>query len=101
MHLRKQGRELRRHERKWGILLALPGILGYFLWVLGPTVVAVFMSFTDWSLASSPNWIGQQNYANLFNDFIFKKSLFVTFYYAIGSVVATLVVSFLGAHAER
>jgi len=95
--LRKQGRELRRHERKWGILLALPGILGYFLWVLGPTVVAVFMSFTDWSLASSPNWIGQQNYANLFNDFIFKKSLFVTFYYAIGSVVATLVVSFFWA----
>jgi len=97
VHLRKQGRELRRHERKWGILLALPGILGYFLWVLGPTVVAVFMSFTDWSLASSPNWIGQQNYANLFNDFIFKKSLFVTFYYAIGSVVATLVVSFFWA----
>lgn len=97
MYLRKQGRELRRHERKWGILLALPGILGYFLWVLGPTVVAVFMSFTDWSLASSPNWIGQQNYANLFNDFIFKKSLFVTFYYAIGSVVATLVVSFFWA----
>jgi len=95
--LRKQGRELRRHERKWGIVLALPGILGYFLWVLGPTVVAVFMSFTDWSLASSPNWIGQQNYANLFNDFIFKKSLFVTFYYAIGSVVATLVVSFFWA----
>ncbi|MFY9302582.1 MAG: sugar ABC transporter permease [Atribacterales bacterium] len=95
--MRKQGRELRRHERKWGILLALPGILGYFLWVLGPTVVAVFMSFTDWSLASSPNWIGQQNYANLFNDFIFKKSLFVTFYYAIGSVVATLVVSFFWA----
>lgn len=97
MHLRKQGRELRRHEQKWGILLALPGILGYLLWVLGPTVVAVFMSFTDWSLASSPNWIGRQNYVNLFNDFIFKKSLFVTFYYAIGSVVATLVVSFFWA----
>jgi len=95
--LRKQGRELRRHEQKWGILLALPGILGYLLWVLGPTVVAVFMSFTDWSLASSPNWIGRQNYVNLFNDFIFKKSLFVTFYYAIGSVVATLVVSFFWA----
>lgn len=95
--MRKQGRELRRHEQKWGILLALPGILGYFLWVLGPTVVAVFMSFTDWSLASSPNWIGRQNYVNLFNDFIFKKSLFVTFYYAIGSVVATLVVSFFWA----
>jgi len=97
VHLRKQGRELRRHEQKWGILLALPGILGYLLWVLGPTVVAVFMSFTDWSLASSPNWIGRQNYVNLFNDFIFKKSLFVTFYYAIGSVVATLVVSFFWA----
>ncbi len=95
--MRKQGRELRRHEQKWGILLALPGILGYLLWVLGPTVVAVFMSFTDWSLASSPNWIGRQNYVNLFNDFIFKKSLFVTFYYAIGSVVATLVVSFFWA----
>ena len=97
MHLKKHGRELRRNEQKWGIFLALPGILGYFLWVLGPTVVAVFMSFTDWSLASIPNWIGRQNYVNLFNDFIFKKSLFVTFYYAIGSVVATLVVSFFWA----
>lgn len=95
--MKKHGRELRRNEQKWGIFLALPGILGYFLWVLGPTVVAVFMSFTDWSLASIPNWIGRQNYVNLFNDFIFKKSLFVTFYYAIGSVVATLVVSFFWA----
>ena len=84
-----------------GILLALPGILGYFLWVLGPTVVAVFMSFTDWSLASSPNWIGQQNYANLFNDFIFKKSLcdILLCYWKRGGHSCGQF--FLGAHAER
>jgi len=88
---------LRKFETKWGIALALPGITGYFLWVLGPTVAAIFMSFTDWSIAGKPQWIGWENYANLFSDFIFKKSLFVTFYYAIGSVIVGLAVSFFWA----
>lgn len=88
---------MRKFETKWGIMLALPGILGYFLWVLGPTIAAIFMSFTNWSLAGRPQWVGWENYTKLFNDFIFKKSLFVTFYYAIGSVVASLIVSFFWA----
>ncbi|MEJ5228372.1 MAG: sugar ABC transporter permease [Pseudothermotoga sp.] len=88
---------MRKFETKWGIMLALPGILGYFLWVLGPTIAAIFMSFTNWSLAGQPQWIGLENYSKLFSDFIFKKSLFVTFYYAIGSVIVSLLVSFFWA----
>lgn len=82
---------------KWGILLALPAIIGFFLWNLGPTIAAFVISFTDWSIAGKPHFVGLENYKTLFSDFIFRKSIFVTLYYAIGSTFVGLILAFFWA----
>ncbi|MDI3473380.1 MAG: multiple sugar transport system permease protein [Thermotogaceae bacterium] len=89
---------MRKLELKWGIILALPAILGFLIWNLGPMIAAFVIGFTDWSIAGTPNFVGLANYKEIFfEDFIAKKSIFVTFYFAIGSVVVSMITAFLTA----
>lgn len=88
---------MKKAEAKWGVLLALSGILGFILWNFGPMVASFVLAFTDWSLAGTPKFIGLTNFKELFVDFIFKKSLWVTFYFGIGSVIASGITAFLTA----
>lgn len=89
-------RSLYNTEAKWGIVLALPVILGFFIWTLGPMVASFVLGFTDWNVVSTPNFIGLKNFKTMFiDDFIFKKSIYATVYYSIGSVVSSVTFAFL------
>jgi len=85
-------------EAKWGILLALPVIIGFFLWTVGPTIASFILSLTRWPTAGSPEFIGLANYIQMFGrDYLFKKSLGVTTYYAFGSIPLVIVAAFIVA----
>uniref|UniRef100_A0A7C3WWZ6 Sugar ABC transporter permease n=1 Tax=Dictyoglomus turgidum TaxID=513050 RepID=A0A7C3WWZ6_9BACT len=84
-------------QARWGILFALPAILGFLIWNLGPMIASFVISFTNWSIASRPSFINFENYKKIFDDFVFKKSLSVTFYYAVGSVFVGLIVALFWA----
>lgn len=85
-------------QTKWAIFLVLPAILGFFLWQVGPMIANFVISFTEWGIGGSPRFIGFSNYKELFvDDFIFKKSIGVTFYFAIGNVIASGVAAFIVA----
>ena len=89
---------MRKLELKWGIILALPAILGFLIWNLGPMIASFVIGFTDWSVAGSPEFIGLANYKEIFfDDFIAKKSIIVTLYFAGGSVIVSMVTAFLAA----
>jgi multiple sugar transport system permease protein len=82
---------LRRKEIFWGYFFTLPAILGLLIWTIGPMLASLYFSFTDYQVIGDFQWIGFQNYTEIFkNDLNFKKSLFVTFYFAIGSTIITL-----------
>ncbi|HHV80958.1 MAG TPA: sugar ABC transporter permease [bacterium] len=84
------------NEAKWGIVLALPAILGFLIWTLGPMVASFILSFTDWNVVSTPHFIGIENFRKMFmEDFIFKKSIYATLYYTLGSVLSTVIFAFL------
>ena len=85
-------------QARWAIFLVLPAILGFFIWQIGPMIANFVISFTEWGVGSSPKFIGFANYKKLFfDDFIFKKSIGVTFYFAIGSVIASGITAFIVA----
>lgn len=89
-------RSLYSTEAKWGILLALPAILGFLIWTLGPMIASFVLGFTDWNVVSTPHFIGMGNFKKMFiEDFIFKKSIYATIYYSVGSVIASIVFAFL------
>jgi len=85
-------------EAKWGILLALPVIIGFFLWTVGPTIASFILSLTRWPTAGSPEFIGLGNYIQMFGkDYLFRKSLGVTTYYAFGSIPLVIMAAFVVA----
>lgn len=81
-------------------LLLGPCLLLTALLLVLPLLVVALMSLTDWQFgASSWNWIGLGNYADLWNDATFRKSFANTVYYlaavSIGSIVIGLCVALL------
>lgn len=85
-------------EARWGIAMAAPAILGFLLWQLGPMLASLIISFTEWSVVSTPKMIGIGNFTRLFNnDPLFWKSLFATAYYTFLSVPLVITAAFVVA----
>ena len=77
------------HEKKKNIIIAyiflLPWFVGIIGLVIGPMFSSLYLSFTQYDLLTSPEWIGLKNYTNMFND---PK--------LISSIKVTLTFTFLG-----
>lgn len=74
-----------------GYLSISPWLIGFILLIVGPMIASLYLSFTDYNLLSSPNWVGLDNYRNLFSDGRFLKSLEVTFKFVFISVPLKLI----------
>ena len=86
-------------ETKAGYLFAAPGILGFLIFTAGPMFVSLYYSFTKFSVLQSPEWIGMDNYVNMFTSpsALFLKSLKVTLIYAGINAVLVMIFSVLTA----
>lgn len=78
--------KLQRKEILAGYLLALPWMIGFILFIAGPMLASILLSFTDWNLLSPPRWVGLSNYRLLIEDKLVIQSLKVTTYYAFTAV---------------
>ncbi|SEN77043.1 carbohydrate ABC transporter permease [Nonomuraea pusilla] len=84
----------RRLERRWGLLMALPAILGFVIFTAGPMVASLVFSLSDWKVGGSLEYAGLDNYARLGGDDLFWQSLGSTTYYTLGAVPLVMIVSF-------
>lgn len=82
-----------------GVLFALPVILGFIIFVMGPMITSGYFSLTNYTITGTPEWVGFDNYKNLFNnkDPFFYKSLLVTAIYVFLSVPIQIIASLLVA----
>lgn len=80
-----------------GLVFASPVILGFIIFVIGPMIASAYFSLTDYSIASTPSWVGFNNYKNLLTgeDPFFYKSLMVTTIFVIFSVPIQLIFSLM------
>jgi len=93
-HKGTMSRSARREELEFYLFIS-PWLIGFLLFGAGPIVASALISFTDWSLLSSPHWIGIENYRRLVQDPLFYKALVNTIYFGAGSVILGVIVSFL------
>jgi multiple sugar transport system permease protein len=88
---RKMKPETRKLLR--GIAFISPWIVGFIAFTLYPLVASFYYSFTDFSLFGSPKWVALTNYANLFADPKFFKSLGNTILFSVLVVPASIVLA--------
>jgi multiple sugar transport system permease protein len=62
------GSRLRRREAPSGYLFVSPSIVGFLVFVLGPLMAVIYLSFTRYDVITSPEWVGLENYRQLISD---------------------------------
>jgi multiple sugar transport system permease protein len=85
--------KLARKEAKWFYVFIAPWILGFIFFTGGPVIASLYLSFTRYNVASPPEWLGLGNYADMFQDRIFYKSVQVSAYYTVLSVPLGILLS--------
>ena len=81
-------------EELMGWLFAMPWIIGFLLFTVGPMLFSLYTSFTRYNIIASPRWMGLENYQNLFfNDPLFYKSLSNTFWMVIVKTPIVMVIA--------
>lgn len=64
-----------------GYFFASPWIVGYIIFVIGPTLASLYWSFTRFKLPDPPVWVGLQNYIQLLTtDDQFRVSILNSIY---------------------
>jgi raffinose/stachyose/melibiose transport system permease protein len=94
-----------KHKYTSDYLFILPGLLLSFFVILLPGILTVFYGFTDWNGVSADyNWIGLNNFRELFSDEIFWRALSNnikwTMMFLTVPVLIGLLTSFLLLHTK-
>jgi multiple sugar transport system permease protein len=74
-------------------LFLLPQALGFIVFGVYPIVSTARISFTNWSVFTTPVYAGAANYTRLWSDPIFWRSFWNTVLYATYYVIPCLIVS--------
>jgi multiple sugar transport system permease protein len=98
-----------RSQERAGWLFISPWLLGFLVLTLGPMIVSLLLSLSQWTSMQplgQARFVGVGNYHYLFTrDSSFMKSLWVTFYYALLAVpvlqTASLLVALLMNQAVK
>lgn len=79
-------------------LMMAPFLLLFAVFTLIPVIVTIFISFTNYNVLETPEFVGWQNYINLFvHDDIFMKSISNTLVYAIITGPVGFILAFVVA----
>jgi len=76
-----------------------PWLLGFVIWIAGPMIASLAMSFMDWPLLSPPEWSGLKNIRLMFSDKLLSISLVNTAYYTFLGVPARVTAALIVAMA--
>ena len=82
--------QIRQREALAGYGFALPWLIGFLVFIAGPMLGSIYLSFTQWDLLGSPLWVGLDNYRYLAVDPLVRQALKVTTIYAALSVPLNL-----------
>jgi multiple sugar transport system permease protein len=94
----KIARTRRRKQALVGWLFASPFVLGFTVFSLFPLVASLALSFTDFTSRDiatpfAVDFVGLQQYADLFGNPLFRKSMGVTAYFVAVGIPLTMVVA--------
>jgi|SRR6056297_478737 len=81
----------------WAIFFLAPATLLLVLFVVGPIISSLILTFFEWDLLTPPEWVGLENFRTMFQDGDFYQALGNTFYFIAGYVPAVMILGLLVA----
>ncbi len=89
---RKPGSLARRETLEFYLFIS-PWIIGFLVFLVYPLASSLYLSFTRYTVATTPHWIGLENYISSFKSPRFFNSLWVTIRFALISIPGVTVVA--------
>ncbi|TQR47102.1 carbohydrate ABC transporter permease [Paenibacillus popilliae] len=87
-------------SEKTGYWFILPWFLGLLLFTIGPMIFSFVLSFSKWDIITgidSIQFVGFENFIQIFQDELFYQSLKVTFIFALVSVLLYQMIALFAA----
>jgi multiple sugar transport system permease protein len=82
----------RQRELLWALIFMSPWIIGFLIFMAGPMLWSLWLSFTDYDpLVPNTNFVGIENYQELFSDPNIRTSLWNTVFFTIFNVPGTIL----------
>lgn len=94
---RPSGMERAKARAGWALLA--PALIHSLIFVAAPTVIVVFLSFTQFGLLGATEWIGVENYVDLLGDERFLGALWNTLLWTVVTVPVGMAIALLIALA--
>lgn len=104
--LHQREKRKRRGDNLAGFMFISPWIVGFVFLMLGPMVFSFVISFFEWNMLGTPEYLGLDNYLHMFaKDPFYMRALAVTFTYVSITVplqvIFAIVLAMLLNHAKR
>ncbi|MGB2823569.1 MAG: sugar ABC transporter permease [Phycisphaerae bacterium] len=76
-----------------------PWLIGFVVFIAGPMLASLYLSFTKYTIVDAPRWVGWHNYEAIFRGWEpnFYNSVRVTVLYAVTAVPLTILVALAAA----
>src|SRR5215470_14510245 len=89
--LRRRPSPIRRHEARVAYTFLAPVLVGFAVFVLGPAVAAVGLSFFHYDVMTPPRFAGWANFVRLFRDARLPGIYWNTVVYVVWYVAHTTI----------
>lgn len=86
-------------RRRAGMLMVAPALLHASLWIGLPVVVSVALAFTKYDVLTAPEFVGLDNFRDMLDDAVFRKSIVNTLLYTFFTVPFGMALGLLVALA--
>lgn len=87
----------RAQEALTGYLFILPVLLGFLIFILGPIVISILLSFTKYDMFSAPTFIGIENFKRMLEEnrllHMYFNTIRFTFFAVLGNVGGGLLLA--------
>ena len=93
--VKKKKRKRKNNDLGWAALMLLPNLIGFVMFMLGPMIASLVLSFMDYDLLRPPRFIGLSNYIEMLTDPILHVTLRNTFVYTLIVVPFGMALSLL------
>ena len=85
-------------ENVAGVVFCSPFIIGFLMFMIVPMGISLYYSFCDYNILTPAVFSGAKNYIKMFtDDEVWRKSIAVTFYFALVSVPLRLIFALIVA----
>lgn len=96
-----QKSSLYRKEKIYAYIFISAPVIGFVIFTLFPALYSLYGAFTDWNGLGQMNFIGLENFKELFKDEYFYKSMYNTIFMMIGIPIGVVLSLLLALALNR